>query len=89
MCNEDFRALAAALTDVLALQGISLLAVHVVDRIAAGGRWHCVDVCGTRGTIDDPSSSPLAMAAVLDGRRLYARREDLQEVIEVTDTAQR
>jgi hypothetical protein len=27
------------------------------------------------------------MAAVLEGRRLYARREDLQEVIEVTDAA--
>ncbi len=27
------------------------------------------------------------MAAVLDGRRLYARREELQEVIEVTDPA--
>jgi hypothetical protein len=87
MCAEDFRTLAATLTDVLALQNISLLAGHVVDRIAAGGRWHCADLCGARGTIDDPSSSPLAMAAVLDGRRLYARREDLLEVIEVTDAA--
>lgn len=87
MCADDFRELASALTDVLALQGITLIAVHVVDRIAAGGRWHCADLCGARGTVDDPSSSPLAMAAVLDGRRLYARREDLLEVIEVTDTA--
>lgn len=87
MCADDFRTLASTLTDMLALQNISLLAVHVVDRIAAGGRWHCADLCGARGVIDDPSSSPLAMAAVLDGRRLYARREDLLEVIEVTDTA--
>ena len=27
------------------------------------------------------------MAAVLDGRRLYARRDELQQVIEVTDAA--
>lgn len=87
MCAEDFRELSSALADVLALQNISLLATHVVDRVAAGGRWHCADLCGARGTIDDPASSPLAMAAVLDGRRLYARREDLLEVIEVTDTA--
>lgn len=87
MCAEDFRELSGALTDVLALQRITLLAVHVVDRIAAGGRWHCADMCGARGTVDDPSASPLAMAAVLDGRRLYARREELQQVIEVTDTA--
>jgi len=87
MCAEDFRQLATALTDVLALQEITLLAVHVVDSITTGGRWHCADMCGARGTIDDPSSSPLAMAAVLDGRRLYARREELQKVIEVKDTA--
>jgi hypothetical protein len=87
MCGEDFRELARALSDVLALQKITLLAVHVVDRIADGGRWHCADMCGDSGTVDDPSSSPLAMAAVLDGRRLYARREELQEVIEVKDTA--
>ncbi len=87
MCAEDFRELGQALTDMLALQRITLLAVHVVDRIAAGGRWHCADMCGARGTVDDPSSSPLAMAAVLDGRRLYARREELQQVIEVKDTA--
>jgi hypothetical protein len=86
-CGEDFRELSRALTDVLALQEITLAAVHVVDRIAAGGSWHCADMCGARGAVDDPSSSPLAMAAVLDGRRLYARREELQEVVEVKDGA--
>lgn len=86
VCAEDYRELAQVLSDVLALQKITLLAVHVVDRIAAGGRWHCPDGCGERGTVDDPSSSPLAMAAVLDGRRLYGRREELQQVIDVKDT---
>lgn len=57
----------------------------VVDRVAAGGRWHCVDGCGCSGVIDDPSASPLAMAAVLDGRQLYPRRSDLQAVIAVDD----
>jgi Domain of unknown function (DUF4192) len=87
MCADGHRQLAAALSDVLALQNITLLTVHVVDRVAAGGRWHCADMCGAGGTVDDPSSSPLAMAAVLDGRRLYARRDELQQVTEVTDTA--
>ncbi len=58
---------------------------HVVDRVAAGGRWHCVDGCGAGGVVDDPCASPLAVAAVLDGRRLYARRTDLQAVIAVDD----
>jgi Domain of unknown function (DUF4192) len=35
--------------------------------------------------VDDPSASPLAVAAVLDGRRLYPRRTDLQAVIAVDD----
>jgi hypothetical protein len=87
MCAEDYRALAKVLSEVLALQDITLLTVHVVDRIVAGGRWHCADMCGECGTVDDPSSSPLAMAAVLDGRRLYSRREELHLVIALMDPA--
>jgi uncharacterized protein DUF4192 len=87
MCNDEYRQLAASLTSVLAERGIELLAAHVVDRVAAGGRWHCADGCGHAGTVEDPSASPLAMAAVLDGRRLYARRTELQDVIAVADPA--
>jgi hypothetical protein len=87
MCNDEHRELAGLLTTALADRGIELLAAHVVDRVAAGGRWHCADGCGNAGTVDDPSASPLAVAAVLDGRRLYARRAELQEVIEVIDPA--
>lgn len=87
MCNDEHRELADLLTTALADRGIELLAAHVVDRVAAGGRWHCVDRCGDAGTVADPTASPLALAAVLDGRRLYARRADLQEVVEVTDPA--
>jgi Domain of unknown function (DUF4192) len=87
MCNDEYRQLAAVLTTSLAEQGIELLAAHVVDRVAAGGRWHCADGCGNAGTVDDPSASPLAVAAVLDGRRLYARRAELQDVINVVDPA--
>jgi uncharacterized protein DUF4192 len=85
MCNDEYRELAHGLTTALAGRGIELLAAHVVDRVAAGGRWHCADGCGTSGTVEDPSASPLAAAAVLDGRRLYARRSELQEVMEVSD----
>jgi uncharacterized protein DUF4192 len=87
MCNDEYRELADRLTTALANRGIELLAAHVVDRVAASGRWHCADGCGNAGTVDDPSASPLAVAAVLDGRRLYARRAELQEVIEVANSA--
>ena len=87
MCNEQYRDLCSTLTDELSRHDIALWAVHVVDRVAVGGRWHCVDGCGAGGVVDDPSASPLAVAAVLDGRRLYARRADLQAVIAVDDRA--
>jgi hypothetical protein len=87
MCNEEYRELCAALTEALSQRDIVLWAAHVVDRVAPGGRWHCVDGCGSGGVIDDPSASPLAVAAVLDGRRLYPRRADLQAVIALGDVA--
>src|SRR5262249_3444163 len=43
MCNDEHRELADRLTTALADRGIELLAAHVVDRVAAGGRWHCAD----------------------------------------------
>lgn len=87
VCGEQYRRLCTALTEALSQRDIVLWAAHVVDRVASGGRWRCVDGCGAGGVIDDPSASPLAVAAVLDGRRLYARRADLQAVIAVDDTA--
>jgi len=66
---------------ISAEHGIGLVDAHVVDRIAVGGRWHCADGCGLGGVIDDPLASPMAAAAVLDGRRLYRRRTDLQALV--------
>ena len=85
MCNEEYREMCGTLGEELSRRDIVLWAAHVVDRVAAGGRWHCVDGCGAGGVVDDPSASPLAVAAVLDGRRLYARRADLQAVIAIDD----
>jgi hypothetical protein len=81
-CGDAYRELAQVLQEALADQGITLLAAHVVDRIAAGGRWYCADGCGAGGAVDDPTSSPMAAAAVLDGRQLYRHRAELQAVVE-------
>jgi hypothetical protein len=85
MCKDEHRVLADALGDALAERAIDLLGVHVVDRVAVGGRWHCADGRVYAGTVEDPTASPMAAAAVLDGRRLYSRRADLQAVIAVAD----
>ena len=86
-CNEEHRHLCEALREALLQRDIMLVAAHVVDRVAPGGRWHCADGCGSGGEVDDPSASPLAAAAVLDGRRLYPRRADLEAVVAVDDPA--
>jgi hypothetical protein len=81
MCNDEHRRLVDAVRGALHEHGVTLRHAHVVDRIAAGGRWHWVDGSGS-GIVEDPMASPLAAAAVLDGRRLYPNRTELQEVIE-------
>ena len=48
-CNDAHRELVARLDTALAERGIDLLDAHVVDRVAAGGRWHSVDGCGAAG----------------------------------------
>lgn len=85
MCNQDYRDLCDELSSALSAHDMELYAGHVVDRVEAGGRWHCVDGCGAFGAVEDPMASPLAAAAVLDGRRLYRRRADLQAVVKVVD----
>lgn len=85
-CNDDHRVLCEELAAALDLHDVELYAAHVVDRVEAGGRWRCIDGCGADGVVEDPSASPLAAAAVLDGRRLYPRRTDLQAVIAVSDS---
>lgn len=86
-CNEEYRRLSAALAEALSQHDIELWATHLVDQVALGGRWHCAEGCGSSGLVDDPTSSPLAAAAVLEGRRLYPRRADLQAVITPDDPA--
>lgn len=85
MCADGHRELCDGLTAALDDRGVGLYGAHVVDRVEAGGRWHCVDGCGASGVVEDPTASPLAAAAVLDGRRLYGRRSDLHAVVETTD----
>jgi hypothetical protein len=87
ICAADYQELCEDLVDDLAEHGVVLQAGFVVDKIELGGHWLCLDGCGERGEVADPSTSPLAAAAVLEGRRLYGRRADLEAVLAVTDHA--
>ena len=85
MCKDDHGRLCEAVSGALAGHQIEVSAAHVVDVIAAGGTWHRIDGCADSGPVEDPQSSPVAVAAVLEGRRLHRSREDLQDLIAVTD----
>lgn len=89
MCVHDYRDLTRQLADELDRNDVELFAAHVVDKVAAGGRWYCADGCGSSGVVEDPAASPLAAAAVLDGRRLYARRSELVAVVKPVDPKRR
>lgn len=86
VCNDEHRELGTVLAEELMRHGIVLRGCYVVDRVAAGGRWYCADGCGIDGSVDDPSASPLAAAAVLEGRRLYPHRTDLEAVVAIEES---
>jgi hypothetical protein len=87
MCKDDHVRLCEAIGGALAGHQIGVSAAHVVDVIGVGGTWHRLDGDADSGPVEDPQSSALAAAAVLDGRRLYSSREDLKALIAVTDPA--
>ena len=87
MCADEHRRLADTLTDELDALGVELAAAYVVAEVCAGARWYCVDGCGNAGVVEDPTASPTAVAAVLDGRRLYRRRDELVAVVATADPA--
>jgi Domain of unknown function (DUF4192) len=87
MCGDELRLVVATLDALLDERSIALRGAYVVDRVAAGGRWHDVADEAVSGVVEDPMSSPLAAAAVLDGRRLYTRRTDLLDAIALADPA--
>lgn len=86
-CVDEHRWLVRTLSRELADHGVELVAAHVVPEVAAGARWYCADGCGRTGVVDDPMASPTALAAVLDGRRLYSTREELLAVVATADPA--
>jgi hypothetical protein len=83
MCGDQFRDMARDLTVALERRGAQMLDAVVVDRVEAGGRWHCVDNCGMGGVLDDPATSAAAAAAVAAGHRMYGTREELKASVAV------
>lgn len=81
--RDRFRAMVSEVGAALRDCDRELFGAVVVDRIEAGGRWTCMDGCGASGLLGDPSSSVLAAAAVVDGRRLYGSRDEMAATVAV------
>lgn len=83
MCADGFGDHARKLSAALERRGALLLDAVVVDQIEAGGRWRCVDNCGSGGVLDDPATSAAAAAAVVAGHRMYGSREEMKASVAV------
>uniref|UniRef100_A0A5Q5BT71 DUF4192 domain-containing protein n=2 Tax=unclassified Mycobacterium TaxID=2642494 RepID=A0A5Q5BT71_MYCSS len=83
MCADEFRDQARNLSVALERRGMELLDAVVVDQVAAGGQWRCVDNCGVSGILGDPSASAAAAAAVAAGHRMYGSREEMKATVAV------
>ncbi|BDH57087.1 hypothetical protein MTP03_20260 [Tsukamurella sp. PLM1] len=56
----------------LAEPDVEVIELLLVPRIASGARWVCKH--GESGEVPDPESSPLMLAAVLEGRTIHRSR---------------
>ena len=80
--DTDHRALVASLSTGMAGRHITVQGAVSVAEIATGATWRCIqDECGAFGVIDDPQTTPMAMAAVLAGRPIFHTRDELVSLI--------
>lgn len=81
------RRLVDDLAEELAHHGVDVAGVHAAAEIDTGREWFtlCGDAgCddGSRGTVPDPSASPVAAARVYEGGLIRRSRTELAEVLE-------
>ena len=76
-------ALVGDVSAALKRRGGQLFDAVMVDGVEAGGRWSCIDNCGVAGVLDDPATSVMAAAAVVDGRRMFGTRDELKASVAV------
>ncbi|MEN4397527.1 DUF4192 domain-containing protein [Mycolicibacterium conceptionense] len=79
--GEQLKGMVSDLAGCLQRYGNQLFDCVIVDRIATGGRWFCVDNPAIAGVLDDPASSVLAAVAVAGGRRMFDSRADLKALV--------
>ncbi|MBU8814091.1 DUF4192 domain-containing protein [Mycolicibacterium goodii] len=82
-CRERLRSVVNSVASELEQRGDWSFDAVIVDQIRAGARWSCLGDSAMGGVLDDPASSALAAAAVLDGRRMYGSRAELAATVAV------
>ncbi len=79
------RELTDLVTRLLEGHGVDVQTVLWAESTAAGARWACLEPCGCTGTLPDPSSTPLAAAAVAGGQVVHADRAELARMVAPAD----
>ncbi len=87
--RAPFRRLAAELHTCLTAHGIRLVGAHAAPALAAGGQWWSLGTDGATGVLPDPFSSPLAVAAIAEGRVVHRSRRALADILACRNPAER
>ncbi|WP_280335045.1 DUF4192 domain-containing protein [Nocardia wallacei] len=77
---QPHRAIIDALRCELAVNGVAVLDAWAVPAIEHGARWWSLLGSG-HGVLDDPGTSPIAVAHVLDGRPIRPDRGSLEALV--------
>lgn len=85
--DQHCRAVARRLARDLRDRGTELTQVYVTTEIACGSRWWTAFGPAESGTIPDPTTSPVTLAYMLEGRGVHESRDRLAEAIGPVDSA--
>ncbi|MGB3370567.1 MAG: DUF4192 domain-containing protein [Rhodococcus sp. (in: high G+C Gram-positive bacteria)] len=85
--DRHCRAVARRLARDLRDRGTELAQVYLTAELVLGSRWWTAFGPAESGTIPDPTTSPVTLAYLLEGRGVHESRDKLAEAIEPVDTA--
>jgi hypothetical protein len=83
--DPPHRVLVDRVVHALEGHGVDVHTAVWAESTTAGARWACYDPCGCVGTVPDPSSTPIAAAAVAGGQVVHVAREELERLVGPAD----
>ncbi len=85
--DPRFENLATTLIDRLSGRGTRLSQVFLTADLVAGSPWSSLTGTPAHGRVSDPTLSPIALANLVEGRRVHSSRSALEDVLAPVDSA--